>query len=116
MGVPLNHPFIDWFSIINHPTIRRPHAGSNSGYPWDVRIAGEIDAYQNNDTYLEKSDGSITDLVRLKSGAAMGFAVAAGIYQELGQVSKQEHIDVHRLAGVVQRLLDSMPKNAKKQT
>ena len=71
-------------------------------------------AYQNNDTYLEESDGSITDLVRLKSGAAMGFAaVAAGIYQELGQVSKQENIDVHALAGVVQRLLDSMPKNAK---
>lgn len=43
----------------------------------------------------------------------MGFAVAAGIYQELGQVSKQEDIDVHVLAGVVQRLLDSMPKNAK---
>ena len=39
--------------------------------------------------------------------------MAAGIYQELGQVSKQEDIDVHALAGVVQRLLDSMPKNAK---
>jgi type I site-specific restriction endonuclease len=76
-------------------------------------LARLMHAYQNNDTYLEESDGSITDLVRLKSGAAMAFAVAAGIYQELGQVSKQENIDVHALAGVVQRLLDSMPKNAK---
>ena len=64
--------------------------------------------YVNSSTELEMPDGSILDLVKLKSGSLTGFAVSAGVYPELGRANHQDFLDIQKVADLLQDMLSKI--------